>query len=536
MGLEKLNQKKEKLAAILELQHYRLEFWKVSDSEINYRRFFTINELICLRMEREEVFQAYHKTALDFLKKGCFQGLRIDHIDGLLDPVTYLNRLRQAAGPDCYITIEKILELGEELPETWPVQGTTGYFFLAAVSQLFTRHTSAEKLTEIYTKFIGENPDYRQMVFDKKVYMLEHHMQGELENLFQLMKELNLLPPAVDHPENHIKEALKILLASFPVYRLYANNFPIIRQDASVLEYTFSEAEKFAFYLKKEFDFFYQLFQGLAEGLPGKPQDRLYFLMRSQQFTGPLSAKGVEDTTFYNFNRLISHNEVGDNPEAFGFLVEHFHKVLADRQQFWPLAQNATATHDTKRGEDARLRLNVLTEITEEWEKLLETWKTTNEKFLHQLNGEQVPSKNRIYFLYQALLAAYPMAGEPEPDFLDRVKEAMTKAMREAKRFSNWSEPNEKYEAGVHEFTEGIFSAETEFRKTFLPFSQKLNFYGMLYSLGQTLLKITAPGIPDIYQGCELWDLSMVDPDNRRPVDFETRKKLLNELATSGKR
>jgi (1->4)-alpha-D-glucan 1-alpha-D-glucosylmutase len=203
---------------------------------------------------------------------------------------------------------------------------------------------------------------------------------------------------------------------------------------------------------------------------------------------------------------------------------------MQERLQKTPLSINATATHDTKRGEDARLRLNVLTEMPDAWEKILDTWSTANAQFLQYINGEQVPSANRIYFLYQALLGAYPMAGEPEPDFLERVKEAMTKAMREAKRFSNWSEPNEKYEAGVHEFTEGIFGPETEFRKSFLPFVQKISFYGMLYSLSQVLLKITAPGIPDIYQGCELWDLSMVDPDNRRPVDFETRKNLLQEL------
>ncbi len=529
-GLEKLNKSQEKLTEILDKQNYRLTYWKETDKEINYRRFFTINELICLRMEHQEVFDAYHKTALEMVKKGYFQGLRIDHIDGLLDPVTYLARLRKASGPDCFLTIEKILELGEELPANWPVQGTTGYFFLAVVNQLFTRQTSAEKFDDIYSKFIAEKPDYGQMVFDKKIYMLENHMQGELDNLFALFRDLNLLPSLVDFSEAHLREALKILLASFPVYRLYSNNFPVLGQDARVLEFALAEAEKKALYLKKEFRYFRDLFQGFNEGVPGKPEDRLFLLMRSQQFTGPLAAKGVEDTTFYNYNRLISHNEVGDNPEVFGFSLDHFHEVLTERQQTWPRAQNASATHDTKRGEDARMRLNVLSEMPDAWEKILLTWDQANGKFLQQLNGEQVPSANRVFFLYQALLGAYPMAGEPEEDFLDRVKEAMTKAMREAKRFSNWSEPNEKYEAGVHEFTEGIFEENTEFRKSFLPFVQKLGFYGMLYSIGQVLLKITAPGIPDIYQGCELWDLSMVDPDNRRPVDFEIRKNLLAEL------
>lgn len=530
-GIKKLNESPEKLRELLELQYYRLEHWKVTDQVINYRRFFTINELLCLKMESEEVFTAYHKTVLDFVKKGYFQGLRIDHIDGLLDPVTYLQRLRQAAGPDCYLTVEKIMDLGEELPQNWPVQGTTGYHFLATVNQLFTRHSAAEKFDAIYTRHIGSKPDYAGLVFEKKLFMLEHHMQGELDNLFQLLADLELLPAAADFPESRLKEALKILLACFPVYRLYANNYPIIQQDSRVLQFAFDEAEKNARYLKKEFDFFCDLFQGLNENLPGKPQDRLYFLMRTQQFTGPLAAKGVEDTTFYNYNRLISHNEVGDNPEAFGFRIEHFHKLLTERQQMWPLAQNATATHDTKRGEDARLRLNVLTEMPEAWENLLDTWARENQPCFLELEGEQVPSANRVFFLYQALLAAYPMQPGPEADFLERVKEAMTKAMREAKHYSNWNEPNEKYEAGVHEFTESIFSENSGFRKTFLPFVNQLGFYGMLYSLGQVLLKITAPGIPDIYQGCELWDLSMVDPDNRRPVDYALRQNLLDELS-----
>ncbi|KAA9346144.1 malto-oligosyltrehalose synthase [Adhaeribacter soli] len=531
-GIEKLNKNQEQLLQILNRQYFKLELWKVTDQQINYRRFFTINELICLRMEAPEVFAEYHKFILQQVKKDYFQGLRVDHVDGLLDPATYLQGLREAAGENTYLTVEKILELVEELPTDWPVQGTTGYFFLAIVNQLFTNTAAKGKFDEIYARQVPDVQDfkYEEMVFEKKIYMLENHMQGELDNLFSLMQELELVPGTVGFSEQHLKDALKILLAAFPVYRLYTNELPVVGQDAEVLEKAFARAEKFALLLKKELNYFHQLFQGEKSTLPGTPENRLRFLMRCQQFTGPLAAKGVEDTTFYNYNRLISHNEVGDNPEVFGISIERFHQEMVKRQQLWPYAQNATATHDTKRGEDARVRLNVLSEMPEEWSRLLDLWQNQNKDFLILKDNVQSPSKNRLFFLYQALIGAYPMAGEPEADFLDRVKEAMTKAVREAKMYSNWSEPNEAYEEGVHEFTQQLFAENSEFRKTFIPFVQQLNFYGMLYSLGQTLVKITAPGIPDIYQGCELWDLSMVDPDNRRPVNFDLRKRQLTRM------
>lgn len=536
-GIEKLNKSAEKLLEILDLQYFKLELWKVTDKQINYRRFFTINELICLRMEAPEVFEAYHAFILEQVKKGNFQGLRVDHSDGLFDPATYLQRLREAAGPDCYLTVEKILELSEELPENWPVQGTTGYFFLAIVNQLFTNKEAEEPFNQLYRKLVPDvqDFDYEEMVFSKKIYMLENHMQGELENLYSLMQQLDLMPAEVGFSESHLKDALKMLLASFPVYRLYTNELPVMGQDAEVLDTAFARAEKFALHLKKELQYFHQLFQGERSTLPGTPENRLHFLMRCQQFTGPLAAKGVEDTTFYNYNRLISHNEVGDNPEVFGISDSWFHQEMKKRQEKWPFAQNATATHDTKRGEDARMRLNVLSELAEEWSRLLELWEQQNQQFLQVKDNVQSPSRNRRFFLYQALLGAYPMAGEPESDFLERVKEAMTKAVREAKVYSNWSDPNEVYEEGVHEFTLRLFSEESEFRKSFVPFVQQISFYGMIYSLGQALLKITAPGIPDIYQGCELWDLSMVDPDNRRPVDYELRQKNLSEMASQEK-
>ena len=531
-GIEKLNKSPEQLQEILEKQFFKLTLWSDSDQEINYRRFFTINELICLRMEDETVFRKYHEFIFSQYQQGYFQGLRIDHIDGLADPVTYLHRLRELVGNECYITVEKILDLGEELPVTWPVQGSTGYFFLAIINQLATTLQAEADFDEIYWKHVPEarESDYEQLVFEKKMYMLENHMQGELDNLFSLFKNLELLPDTPGFSEKTLKDALQILLAAFPVYRLYTNQLPVEGQDAAVLEKAFARAQKFALHLKKELTYFHQLFTQTDLALPEAAAKRLHFLMRCQQFTGPLAAKGVEDTTFYNYNRLISHNEVGDNPAIFGITVSRFHQEMLERQRSWPLAQNATATHDTKRGEDARMRLNVLTEMPEKWAQILDQWQTENQPFIQTIDGHQAPSRNRIFYLYQALLAAFPMDGQTEADFLDRVKEALTKAMREAKMYSNWSEPNEKYEQEALAFLDQIFADGTKFKSSFQTFARQVSFYGMLYSLCQTLLKITAPGIPDIYQGCELWDLSMVDPDNRRPVDFELRKSYLKEL------
>ncbi|MBK0402989.1 malto-oligosyltrehalose synthase [Adhaeribacter sp. BT258] len=531
-GIEIVNKSPEQLQQILDKQFFRLTLWSDSDQQINYRRFFTINELICLRMEDETVFKKYHQFIFSQYQQGYFQGLRIDHIDGLADPVTYLHRLRELVGNDCYITVEKILDLGEELPVNWPVQGTTGYFFLAVINQLATSVQAEKAFDEIYWKHVPEarESDYEQLVFEKKMYMLENHMRGETDNLFNLFKNLELLPDTPGFTEKSLKDALQILLAAFPVYRLYTNQLPVEGQDAAILEKAFARARKFALHLKKELTYFHQLFVQTDLAQPDAAVNRLHFLMRCQQFTGPLAAKGVEDTTFYNYNRLISHNEVGDDPEVFGITVSRFHQEMLERQRHWPLAQNATATHDTKRGEDARMRLNVLTEMPEKWARILEQWETENEPFVQTIDGHQVPSRNRIFYLYQALLAAFPMDGQPEADFQERVKEALTKAMREAKMYSNWSEPNEKYEQEALDFLGSILTDGTAFKSSFQAFARLVSFYGMLYSLGQTLLKITSPGIPDIYQGCELWDLSMVDPDNRRPVNFESRKNYLQEL------
>ncbi|MFC5270202.1 malto-oligosyltrehalose synthase [Adhaeribacter terreus] len=532
-GMEILNKSQEQLQEILDKQYFRLTLWSRSDAEINYRRFFTINELICLRMEDSEVFQKYHAFIAEQYKKGSFQGLRIDHIDGLADPVTYLKRLRELVGETCYISVEKILDLGEELPQNWPVQGSTGYFFLAIVNQLFTSTKKENIFNEIYFEQVPDvqDSDYELLVFEKKMYMLENHMQGEIDNLFSLFRDSELLPATPGYSEKQLKAALQILLAAFPVYRLYTNKLPVAGQDADVLEKAFARAEKFALHLKKELTYFHQLFQEDIQALPVSAEKRLHFLMRCQQFTGPLAAKGVEDTTFYNYNRLISHNEVGDDPAIFGITINRFHQEMLERLKSWPLAQNATSTHDTKRGEDARMRLNVLSEMPEKWAEILQKWQAVNQQFLQTINNQQAPSKNRIYYLYQALLGAFPMHGKPENDFKERVNAALTKAIREAKMYSNWSEPNEAYENEVLNFLEHILADDTEFNNSFLPFVKQLSFYGMLYSLGQTLLKITAPGIPDIYQGCELWDLSMVDPDNRRPIDYELRKNYLQELA-----
>ncbi|MDX5346635.1 MAG: hypothetical protein LPK19_05265 [Hymenobacteraceae bacterium] len=358
--------------------------------------------------------------------------------------------------------------------------------------------------------------------------MLRHHMQGELNNLLRLMHQLQLQPPHIS--DDDLKETLLTWLALFPVYRLYGSKLPLSGEDDEILHQTLNQTEQRKPHLQPAVQHLRLLFTNNTEA-PGTEENRLNFLMRCQQFTGPLAAKGVEDTTFYHYNRLISHNEVGDSPDWFGITPQYFHERMLERKQYWPQAQNATATHDTKRGEDARIGLNVLSEMADEWEQAVMQWRELNQKFVYQNeDGKNVPSRNDEYFLYQALLAAYPMSGELERDLLPRLKQHMTKAIREAKVRSDWGDPNEDYEKGVHQFIDKIFSTSHGFREAIKPVLRKLSHYGMFYSLGQLLLKCSAPGVPDIYQGCELWELSMVDPDNRRPVEYELRQQYLNEL------
>ncbi|NJY62624.1 malto-oligosyltrehalose synthase [Salinimicrobium sp. CDJ15-81-2] len=515
-----INDSEEKLREILDQQFFQPSHWKKTETSINYRRFFTINDLICLRMEEEEVFESYHRFILQLCEENLIQGLRIDHIDGLFDPKAYLERLREKLGPDFYIIIEKILEWDEKLPVHWPVEGTSGYGFLATVNQVLTNKNSEDQFFKAYRKVDPGHSDYHDLVYKQKMFILKERMGGEYENLWQLAGDLDLLE---EQDDTRLKEALGAFLAGFPVYRIYPEEFPLRKRQRKIIEAAYQNALTHSEALENELEQIKKIFLGDAEK---NKEHMLQFLQRCQQFTGPLAAKGVEDTSFYIFNELISHNEVGDSPDVFGLTVEGFHKRMQLRREDFPLSINATATHDTKRGEDSRMRIDVLSEIGEEWFENIGQWKKTGENLRKEKN---IPDANEEYFIYQMLIGAWPFSGEPGEEFLERSTAYLQKVLREAKVNSSWAQPDENYEEQVYDFLKKLVKKD-EFLDSFGKFHRKIAAYGAIKSLSQSLLKITAPGIPDVYQGTELWDLSYVDPDNRRPVDYQLRKQYLEEI------
>ena len=526
MHLDAIPQDVQAMEALLALQHFRLAYWKDTEHIINYRRFFTVNDLICLNMDRKEVFEDYHRFIGELVEKNRVQGLRVDHIDGLLDPVSYLHTLRKFAGENTYLVVEKILEHDETLPADWPIQGTTGYDFLAIVNHLLTNSQQAEKLAEFYQTIHVQQYDYEELVYLKKMFILLHRMGGELDNLVHLAERLQLLSATVTR--DAFRQALSYLLASFPVYRIYSNQLPFSEYDKKIIGEAFALAESKASHLKEAFQHLRQLFDGKAEDNEAANRNKLNFVMRCQQLTGPLAAKGAEDTAFYIYNWLISQSEVGSSPdEELDVTISQFHRRMQNR----PLhTMNTTATHDTKRGEDARARINVLTGLPEAWAQQMSQWQQINQKYKTIGQSGWIPDTNDEYFIYQSLIGTYPLHIDPEADnYLSRFNDYMLKSIREAKVHTSWADPQETYEKAVEDFVKHILQDE-EFLNAFLPFGKKIAHLGAIYSLGQTLLKITAPGIPDIYQGCEYWDLSMVDPDNRRPVDYQDRSRKLEHL------
>lgn len=515
------------LKQLLLEQNYQLAYWKDTESVINYRRFFTVNDLICLNIQAPKVFQEYHRFIKEMVDEGLVQGLRVDHVDGLFDPSEYLDELRKLAGHDTYLIVEKILEAEEYVPDFWPIQGTSGYEFLAQVSQLFTNRQGKEKLAKLYSSVATDLPSYPDLVYQNKMFILLNRMGGELDNLMDLLKKLDIIPYQDTEDYAKQKQALSHLLAAFPVYRIYGNKLPLSDQDMQIIAEAFALAESKAPSLGTYFQRLREVFNGVPDRDEQQNDNRLYFVMRCQQFTGPLAAKGVEDTTFYVYNPLISHNEVGDTPSILGISTEDFHQKMIQRN---PHSINTTATHDTKRGEDARLRINLLSEMPEEWETQYQQWKAINQSFLIQQAGKHVPDENDTYFLYQTLIGTYPVhVSSEQENYRERLKDYMLKAIKEAKRNTSWSSPDEDYEKAMASFVEKILTHQP-FIEALEPFVRKIAQRAAIYSLGQTLLKVTVPGIPDVYQGTEYWDLSMVDPDNRRPVDYQERIGKLKNL------
>lgn len=527
--IENANNDNRLLYKIANEQHYQLCHWQETDYQINFRRFFTINGLICLNIQDQNVFDHYHRLIKQFVDEGIFNGLRVDHIDGLYDPSTYLERLRDLAGEETHIVVEKILEPGESLPNEWNIHGNTGYDFLSLINNLLTNKKAETLFTKFYKGLIKDKKSIHQHLHDKKSAILYNYMAGELENLYRLFKELNLIDKrdkALIHPDD-LKTAIAEFLIQCPVYRYYENKFPLAHPESAFVQDILNRMKKSNAADKKSIAVLEKAFlQKPMEENEDYNHRIAMFYQRCMQFSGPLMAKGVEDTLMYTYNRFIGHNEVGDSPEAFGISVDKFHEAMMERQEDWPLSLNATSTHDTKRGEDTRARLNVLTDLSEEWLQTVQEWQKLAKNY-KQTNG---PDQNDEYLVYQSLIGNYPMPGEDDDGFEERFSAFLQKALREAKQHSNWTSPNEEYEKATTGFAKKLLNRNEVFWKSFEKFHSQIADYGIINSLTQVLLKFTCPGVPDIYQGCELWDFSFVDPDNRRPVNYEQRIKWLEEF------
>jgi len=527
------------LEDLLDNQYFRLAFWKVGNEELNYRRFFTVNDLISLNVENPQVFEATHQLILKLVGEQKITGLRLDHIDGLCDPAAYLTRLRESAS-DAYILVEKILEMHEELPLSWPIQGTTGYDFLNYLNGLFCQEAHREAFDNLYARFIGHMPSPAELIDEKKRLIISKHLAGDIDNLAHLLKRISgRYRYASDFTIYGLKTALVEIMAVFPVYRTYINERDgLSKADRDCIQQVIDRAKQNIPIALNELAFIERfLLLDLDEHLTDEDRKQwLYFVMRLQQFTGPLMAKGVEDTVLYIYNRLVSLNEVGTSVTEFGVSLDRFHTFNHSRAANWPHAMSASATHDTKRGEDVRARINVLSEMPDVWEEQIKRWREINAAAKDCVNGIDVPDANDEYFLYQTLIGTFPftadLEGEEYQTYIRRVKEYLVKAIREAKVHTAWLRADTNYEEAFMNFAERLLkdTGEGSFLAHFLPFQRQIQHYGVFNSLAQLTLKLTCPGVPDIYQGTELWDLSLVDPDNRRPVDFDRRSTLLQQL------
>ncbi len=532
------------LDRLLAEQPYWLSYWRLANEEINYRRFFAISDLVGVRIEERRAFDAFHALVLRLVREGKVTGLRVDHIDGLFDPMGYLVRLREGAAQSrahrrdapFYLVVEKILAADEALPAEWPVSGTTGYDFLNAVNGLFVSAAGARALGAADARFAGAGPDFEAMVREKKKLIMETLFAGEMHALGQHLGGLAERDRyARDLPRKELRQALVEVTAWFPVYRTYVRGFDLSARDRRYLAQALREAARRATEASAPvFDFLRRVL--LLEGPAPEGEQRgewLRFVMRWQQVTGPIMAKGFEDTALYVYNRLTSLNEVGGDPAGLGVSPGAFHRRAADTAARRPHTMNATGTHDTKRSDDVRARISVLSELPDEWEKRLQAWSSWNRDKKHRVGNRLVPDPDEEILLYQTLLGAWPLDPEELPAFAGRIQEYMIKAVREAKVYTRWIRPDSEHERAVRAFVAAVLADEDEarFRGDFLAFQAKIAHFGAQNALAQVVVKIAAPGVPDFYQGQELWDLRLVDPDNRGPVDFSRRQAALAELA-----
>ena len=564
------------LDELLDDQAYRLSSWRVASDEINYRRFFDINELAALRMELPEVFAATHILIFRLLRERKVNGLRIDHPDGLFDPRQYLRRLQRhyllelarhlyqsksayqaypweelegtllqridaGALPDrsLYVVVEKILGANEALPSDWPVHGTTGYDFLNVLGGLFVEASSVKPFTAIYRNWVEDYTSFPELVYQKKLLILQLSLSSELQMLSLALDRLaQRNRSSRDFTLHSLRRVLREVVACFPVYRSYIAEATVHDEDRKYIDLAIRAARlRNPTLNRSHFHFLRSMLllrhdervteQEIAE------QER--FAGQFQQVTAPVMAKGLEDTAFYIYNRLVSLNEVGGDPARFGLTPAAVHQSFLVRQQYWPRALSTTATHDTKRSEDVRARINAISEMPDAWRDGLTLWSAMNEVHRVQVEDDKAPDRNVEYLIYQTLLGAWPIepyTAEEYAAFIERIQAYMEKATHEAKVHTSWINPNADYDAALRQFVGRILdpAANPDFLDDFRAFQRRVSRYGFFNSLSQCVLKIAAPGVPDTYQGTELWDLSLVDPDNRRPVDFEKRRRLLGAL------
>lgn len=569
------------LDGLLDEQVWRLSYWRVATEEINYRRFFDINNIAAIRMEDPAVFRETHKLIFKLILERKVTGLRVDHPDGLYDPSEYFerlqrecfNRLSSAAdrqnelpgdeapgqsGFDTdtlklyekllsgdpqyrpfYIVGEKVLTKGEKMPEDWRISGTTGYVFLNSLNGIFVNTGNVKMFDSLCNRFTNISNNFQDVVYEKKKLLIEVAMSSEINTLGHYLSRISEKNRHTrDFTLNSLTKAITEVIACYPVYRTYINSGVVQDRDRQYAETAVSKARRRNPAMNSSiFNFLGDVLllrfpEGFSED---DKKEWLDFTMKFQQMTAPVMAKGVEDTALYVYNRLISLNEVGGSPDRFGLSLEAFHGQNLERLKSWPHALITTSTHDTKRSEDIRARINVLSEVPAKWKECLGRWSALNKMKKSAVEGHPAPDRNEEYLLYQTLVGAWPPGHLEETEyetFKTRIRDYIVKALREAKVNTSWINPDADYEGAVISFLDAILAATpgNKFLAEFGSFQKTISWFGMLNSLSQTLLKIASPGVPDFYQGNELWDFSLVDPDNRRPVDFSKRKQTLADL------
>jgi (1->4)-alpha-D-glucan 1-alpha-D-glucosylmutase len=568
-----------RLHRLLEQQVYRLSNWRVASDEINYRRFFDINDLVAVRVEDQRVFNDTHELVLELVEQGLVTGLRIDHPDGLYDPAAYFQRLQDEAakrldepirsdwqlGSDAlplYVLIEKILAPFERLPQEWMVHGTTGYEFVNSVNGIFVKQENEKELTRIYERLRGQRIDFEDLVYQCKRLIMKSTLNSELGVLTQQLKRISKQNWSFrDFTLHNLRDALIEVVACFPVYRTYVTPDSMSKKDREYIDWAVRLAKRRSLAIDTSiFDFVRSvlLLEAVPEGQRDIPESAkqmhpkevvpadeavafrramIRFAMKFQQYTAPVMAKGLEDTSFYRYNRLVSLNEVGGDPRQFGISLATFHHQNSERAKRVPYTLLATSTHDTKRSEDARARISVLSEMPDEWQKHVSRWRRMNRHWRRSEDGEQTPSVNAEYLFYQTLVGIWPLE-TPTPEEIEalaeRIEQYMLKAVRESKSHTSWINPNTAYEESLSGYIRGVLLRPSKlFLDDFLPFQKIVARFGLYNSLSQTLLKLTCPGVPDIYQGSELWHFALVDPDNRRPVDYQHSGALMEQVLTA---